>query len=285
MDFDVPVDFIDNAEFRAAESDSSEFLLAERSIYADAGAPADTHVTAVGDFELLQNLPLLSPAGERFLFRKMNFLKHCAERLRLSSASERTAVQENEILALLQDADAIRNHIAECNLRLVISVARKFATANVEFDELMSEGNEILLKAIQKFDYSLGYRFSTYAVNSIQRHYFRYLQRRHRRTEKERASPDELVGNIPQSDADELITEWIKEEERVAELIQRFAEALDEREERVIRERFGLGGSEPKTLRQLAEELSLSKERVRQLQLSALKKLRELHQQIGGEEE
>ncbi|MEZ6125525.1 MAG: sigma-70 family RNA polymerase sigma factor [Planctomycetaceae bacterium] len=274
--------FIDDPAF--AEGDLSELLFLPQgmSIYSDRLGDQE-EIDGGGDFDRLTNLPLLSQDGETFLFRKMNYLKQqaasIADRYRDSKVP---AAMQKKLERLLQDADSVRNHIAECNLRLVISISRRFSNSACDFDELMSEGNEILLKAITKFDFTRGFRFSTYATHSVQRHFFRLLQRRSRRNALELRGSADLLHEIPEAEEDALMAEWIREEHRVTNLIARMAERLDEREHQVILGRFGLGSDGAvRTLRELAAELQLSKERVRQLQIAAIEKLRDLFDDLS----
>lgn len=272
-----PVSYIQHSSFD--ELPAEDFLyISEGSIYSDREAAETLDLDGCGDFELLTDLPLLSPAGETFLFRKMNYLKHCAEQARLLHTEE----GDRQSRRFNDDADAVRNHIAECNLRLVISIARKFSNSHCDFDDLMSEGNEILLKAITKFDFSRGFRFSTYATHSVQRHFFRYTQRQQKRNMVEYRSAVEILNEVPSDELDPLIAQWIQEEERISELVARMAERLDEREQVVISGRFGLStGGVVRTLRELAGDLGLSKERVRQLQIVAVDKLRDFFDELA----
>lgn len=272
-----PVSYIHNPAFE--DGAPEDFIcISEGSIYSDRHSEETLELDGCGDFELLTDLPLLSPAGETFLFRKMNYLKFCAEQARRLN----TEAGDEQYRRCLEDADSVRNHIAECNLRLVISIARKFSNSNCDFDDLMSEGNEILLKAITKFDFSRGFRFSTYATHSVQRHFFRYTQRQQKRNMVEYRSAVEILNEVPADELDPLIAQWIQEEERISELVARMAERLDEREQVVISGRFGLStGGVVRTLRELATDLGLSKERVRQLQIAAVDKLRDLFDDLG----
>lgn len=274
---DDSIPFIGHESFADAVPDDILYLPAGTGMYTDQSA---AEFSECGDFERLSDMPLLSPEGESFLFRKMNYLRYQAEQARRRGTAEGSEEAER----LLQDACAVRNHIAECNLRLVISIARRFATSAFDFDELMSEGNEILLKAIGKFDFSRGFRFSTYATHSVQRHFYRYTQRQRRRNSVEMKSAVEVLNEIPDTEIDPLIAQWIAEEQRVTNLIARMAERLDEREQMVIAGRFGLNTNGViRTLRELAADLGLSKERVRQLQLTAVDKLRDLFDELEPE--
>src|SRR5579872_3959553 len=129
----------------------------QRLLKAPAGLPA----YLAGLYEV----PLLSAAAERHYFRKMNYLKHRAARLRKGLKVTRVTVAELDRLEdLLRQADEVKNLLIRSNLRLVVSVVRKFARPDVDFSELVSEGNLSLMRAIENFDFSRGFKFSTYGV-------------------------------------------------------------------------------------------------------------------------
>lgn len=286
LDLAEPIFYLHNETFEPSREDEFLYLRPGQSIYSENDQESQTRIKKSGDYENLQGLPLLSPKGEAFLFRKMNFLKFLAEERRSQIGSDigLSAADAAEISGLLEDAESVRNHIAECNLRLVISIARKFSTSSCDFDELMSEGNEILLKAINKFDFSRGFRFSTYATHSVQRHFYRYTQRRQKRNHVEFKSSVELLNEIPNVETDEVIAQWVQEEQRMTSLISQMADRLDEREQRIVIARFGLSGDGvAKTLRELSSEMGLSKERIRQLQIIAIEKLRDLFDELDPE--
>lgn len=281
LDLTEPVFYLPNEAFRVG-ADDLLYLEAGQSIYSESSD--STEASESGDYENLRGLPLLSSTGEAFLFRKMNYLKFLAEKTRLKLTKRRSKAALQELEDLLADADAVRNHIAECNLRLVISIARKFSASASDFDELMSEGNEILLKAINKFDFSRGFRFSTYATHSVQRHFYRYTQRRQKRNTLEHKSSVELLNEIPNGESDEVIDQWVREEQRMTALIGCMADRLDEREHKIVVARFGLSSDGvAKTLRELSSEMGLSKERIRQLQIIAIEKLRDLFDELDPE--
>lgn len=229
----------------------------------------------------LYAVPLLTAEGEQLLFRKLNYVKYWANVLRSrldDSHVDRQMVTTIE--ALLNTADCVRNQIVQSNLRLVVSIARKFSNSRQEFDEMVSEGNMILLNAVEKFDYSRGFRFSTYTTHAVQRHFYRRWQTQQRRRRKIQSAPQEIMDEVPMVRDD---TQYDPEPIRQLEqLIDRFDECLDDRERRIVEERFGLGQtSSGRTLRQIAEDLGISKERVRQLQFKAIDKLRQLAMELG----
>ncbi len=225
---------------------------------------------SVGDPEAaLQADSLLTPEGERHLFRQYNFCKYQLEKLRQSSPSASLNGRAGEIEELEHRATRSREILIQCNLRLVVGIAHKLRVGEVEADELIAEGNLILMNAIDKFDTGRGFRFSTYATHAIQRHFFRWLKRRQRRSQKEFLSAPEDLSRV----AHPLQVESELDVGLAKQLIGRMEERLTPREYEILIKRFGLNGHPAETLKSIADSLSLSKERVRQLQLSALKKL------------
>ncbi|GAB4141940.1 MAG: hypothetical protein Tsb009_11970 [Planctomycetaceae bacterium] len=217
---------------------------------------------------------LLSAETERRLFIHMNDLKRRANGLRSRldlNAPSRSQVEQ--CTQLLVDAKRIRDHICNCNLRLVFSIARKLSFSEDQFEELVAEAFPILLRCVDLFDASRGYRFSTYVTHAVRRHLYRVLKRiqRHRRQQPTVLSPNiikDIVGS-PESALEELDSSSL-----FKQIWKEAAEDLDDREKLILKRRFGLDGGEPQTLRKIAEELKISKERVRQLQIRALEKLR-----------
>lgn len=227
-------------------------------------------------YEWNSDAPLLTFEHEQLLFRALNLMLFRAERLRsrLSpSAPSRKAM--NEIDRLLRQAEEIRSQLVKSNMRLVGSIARKFSSQNCDVDDLSSDGCMILLGAIDRFDYSRGFRFSTYATHSIQRHFYRIWKQRQRRKERFPNLGAEMLAAVASNETEESICD---DPQAVVHRLMKRAEAtLDEREQQILISRFGLAASDgqSRTLREIAADLGLSKERVRQLQLTALKKLRE----------
>jgi RNA polymerase primary sigma factor len=220
-------------------------------------------------FADLYSTPLLTQGDEQHLFRKMNFLKFRANQLRagldLSHPTERVVTEIEQRLA---QAAEIRESIIRANLRLVVSIARRFADAHNDFDDLVSDGNLTLMNAVEKFDYARGFRFSTYATHAIQRDFYRQCRRR--RTDQTRfvRGIDEFIADAPDDETDPLVAEHFRRYGMLLELIEG---ELDEREQYVLTMRFGLDhDAGPQTLQTIGTRLGVSKERVRQLELRAI---------------
>src|SRR5690606_31001568 len=127
----------------------------------------------------LTEFELLPADEERDRFRRMNYWKYRAmvRRARIDPRDpDAEAVREVE--TLLKNAQELRDGLVQGNMRLVVSIAKEFADANNTLDELISEGAVTLMKAVDKFDYSRGYRFSTYATYAIRRNLYRFVVNR-----------------------------------------------------------------------------------------------------------
>ncbi len=218
---------------------------------------------------------LLTKDEEQFYFRRMNWLKFraSADRGRLDRRRA-TARQMDRIEGLLAEADTVKAILITANLRLVVSIAKKFVDPSWSFEELVSEGNVALMRAVEKFNFALGNRFSTYATYAIQRHFFR-LSQRGRKFRSRFTSDDAALAALaaeppspPQPSAAQI--------DSLKSLFAGFLEELEPRERRVVVARFGFDGRAPRTFRELGVQMGVCKERIRQIQGRAMEKLRSL---------
>jgi RNA polymerase primary sigma factor len=209
---------------------------------------------------------------EAHLFRKMNYLKYLASRIRdRIDPDSPSSVDVDEIERLQIEAVKLKNEIVETHLRLVVSVAKKHARAGYDLPERISDGTFALMQAVDRFDFSRGYRFSTYAywsiLNELSRHDRKERRRKNRSVGRyldSLASPDSAIDGQEHKEA----------QNRRTALVGRWLDRLDKRERRILARRYGLGGRPEQSLSQIGRDLGISKERVRQLLIRAQAKLR-----------
>lgn len=219
--------------------------------------------------------PLLSREQEAHLFRKMNYLKYLTSKIqeRITPARARTA-DLDEFERLQEQALAVKNQLIRANLRLVVSIAKKRVGLLNNFFELVSDGNMSLIRAVEKFDFSRGNKFSTYASWAIMKNFARSIPEEHTRRDRFVTGHDDAFEAATDNRADEYEQEKAQRlrQEAVSQLLGR----LDDRERRILISRFGIGGADEQTLEQLGRELGVTKERIRQLEVRAQSKLRKI---------
>ena len=241
--------------------------------------PLDTYVNDICKTKLL------NARQEAFLFRKYNFLKYQAKCLQ-EAITQRTQVSGllRELRGKLKEANALKHWLIQANLRLVVSTARQHTRNPSQMMELISEGNIALMNAVEKFDYSRGFKFSTYATWAMVKRFASYhtqLQRQHERYAGEVLY--EVTADLRVMESNVLAVESARKS-----LKEVMDETLEEREQVIVREHYGLGEQaemplqrKAKSFNQIGQLIGLSKERVRQIELVALQKLRRV---LSGEQ-
>lgn len=219
---------------------------------------------------------LLNREQEIYLFRKYNYLKYLAC---LGLEKIKHANYHGGNLKKIEDhlgrAEAIKKVIIEANLRLVVSIANKHFSGGTNIQDLVSEGNFSLMRAVEKFDYTKGYRFSTYATWAIAKDFARKIPAETSRPDRPGTAD---MTKIQQDMRIETGADISAIEHAQRSLDHIIRNNLTEREQYIIRNHFGLDGNKitkkGKSMKQIGDKLNISKERVRQIELVALQKLR-----------
>ncbi|KLU01199.1 RNA polymerase sigma factor RpoD [Rhodopirellula islandica] len=272
------IDFISNERFTMAREGkrifSSELGLAPRETALGIATIRRSGVDLPIHLGRLCEAPLLKPEQEKMLFERMNYLLQQAAIHRSVLNPERPSRHRLELIDLLVAlADWHRDRIVEANLRLVFSIVKKFVNPNNTFDDLLSDGIVALIRAVEKFDFDRGFRFSTYATQVVRRNSYRTVVLNQQERQRVQGGLQDMDIDLKEEEHSSAISEkrWHELRSRLSVMMG----DLDRREKFIIRARFSLGPHRKvHTLQSLADRLGVSKERVRQLERRAMDKLR-----------
>ncbi len=270
-----PVDYIYNAEFDDPTRESE--MLADMPGLAefDAKRAGKTPPKDVPPHMAhLYEWPLLTKEQEQHVFRKMNFLKHQLHKLQDAMDPAKARVQDLVRIDELKDGIRdCRDVLINCNQRLVYAQAKQKLALGENIDDLVSDGNLSLMRAVEKFDYGRGNKFSTYATWAIMKNFARSIPDAKTHKQRYMTGHDDLFEAKADVRTDEQ--EVLALADQARSRVNRLLEHLDARTREVIRMRTGLDGSEEMTLEQIGQHFGITKERVRQINVRGMKMLRE----------
>ena len=276
----------------------------------------------------MARVPLLTTEEEVRLAKQLESGYDAVHKLRENGAN---AQQQRKLEEVMEQGRAAREHLIKANTRLVVSIAKKYMGRGVPFLDLIQEGNLGLMKAVEKFDYRRGYRFSTYATWWIRQTItraiadqgrtirvpvhmsdsIRRLYKTARRLEQDmgrKPTPEEIANELdiePRKVQWMLKVSWqplslerpVGEEEDselgsfiedqssptptqtayqnlLREKVEEILSTLTPREARILRLRFGLQNGRSYTLEEVGKKFGLTRERIRQIEGKALRRLR-----------
>ncbi|MGI5500536.1 sigma-70 family RNA polymerase sigma factor [Lentzea sp. CA-135723] len=273
--------------------------------------------------------PLLTAAEEVDLSRRIEAGVYAAHLLETGEIGKR---EPRLLRRLVAEGERAKDHMIRANLRLVVSVAKKHSFRGLPFGDVVQEGNLGLIRAVEKFDYAKGYKFSTYAMWWIRQAIERGLAEQTRTVRlpvhvveevnklkkigqklsaalgreatveeiaaEAKCSPqrvqdlrdaartcvsletpvgdegDSVLGDLIQ-DTDGMSAPDLVEQQEFTEGVRSLLDVLPERQGRIMRLRYGLEDGRARTLQEVAEELGLTRERIRQLEKQSLAQLKQ----------
>jgi RNA polymerase primary sigma factor len=274
-----PIEYMASPEFEKADADQR--ILGDAVAEAAMGPREGRHPPPPKGLPIylrtLYKTPLLTKDQEQALFRRYNYLKFRAAKVQARVKDSRTPKVEDieEIEKFMDEANEVKNRIIQANLRLVVNIAKRHVGPQTNFFELISDGNMSLMRAVDKFDYMRGFKFSTYASWAIMKNFARSVPQEGVRRDRFMTGRDELLemSRDLRFEGDEGYKE---PDISVRQNIERVLDQLEPREREIVVRRFGLGETPAQTLEEVGRHFGVTKERVRQIEMRALNKLRGL---------
>lgn len=322
LDDDLSDEDLDEEDSIAEEISQLEKTFANAS-HAKINDPVKMYLKEIGQ------IPLLDPKEEPIIARQIQEGEEAKEAMKSPDLSEE---EKKKLAKVIADGEQAKQTLISSNLRLVVSIAKKYVGRGMLFLDLIQEGNCGLIKAVEKFDYTKGFKFSTYAtwwirqsitraiadqartiripvhmvetinkLTRIQRQLVQDLGRdplpeeiaekmenisaeKVREIQKIALDPVSLETPIGEED-DSHLGDFIEDKDTLSpddytnnqllkDEINAVLQGLTEREEKVLRLRFGLLDGRTRTLEEVGKEFNVTRERIRQIEAKALRKLK-----------
>jgi RNA polymerase sigma factor (sigma-70 family) len=213
---------------------------------------------------------------ERIMFLRFNFSKLKLTRLQKRIKRDGlTRERAEEFLEWHRRFEHFREYLVRTNLALVLAMAKRTRLGDVDFAEVVSEGNMALIRAVDKFNVDRGFKFSTYACRAILKAFSRTALKSSRHKMR---FPVEFEPDMEKSDWTDRRRDAVEEDciDELKAIVDRNLADLSDTEQTVIRRRFNWQQEEesPLTLEEVGQIIGVTKERVRQIQNKALAKIR-----------
>lgn len=326
-DEDLNEDDLSNEDLDEEDSIAEEISQLEKTFanasHAKINDPVKMYLKEIGQ------IPLLDPKEEPIIARQIQEGEQAKEDIKNPDLSEE---EKKQLAKIIADGEEAKQTLISSNLRLVVSIAKKYVGRGMLFLDLIQEGNCGLIKAVEKFDYTKGFKFSTYAtwwirqsitraiadqartiripvhmvetinkLTRIQRQLVQDLGRdpmpeeiaekmenisaeKVREIQKIALDPVSLETPIGEED-DSHLGDFIEDKDTLSpddytnnqllkDEINAVLQGLTEREEKVLRLRFGLLDGRTRTLEEVGKEFNVTRERIRQIEAKALRKLK-----------
>ncbi len=223
---------------------------------------------------------LMTASEEQLMFLRYNYAKRKLSLLRKKIARDGlTRAHANSTIDWNNRYEHLREYLVRTNLALVLAMAKRTRLGDIDFAEVVSEGNMALLRAVEKFNVDKGFKFSTYACRAILKAFSRISIKHSRHRTR---FPVEFEPELEKSDWADTRRDNVEKDltDELRQIVDRNLADLSDIEQTVIRQRFNWEQvkDSPMTLEQVGSVIGVTKERVRQIQNKALIKIRKLMQ-------
>ena len=275
-----PVDYMDHPDFNKRGIVRKVFGGEPKLVSRNGTRFVDVPDAVISLVTTGERIPALCVEHEQHLFMRFNFARREVARILASYAGKPlTYAATRRLLAWGHRVLAVRSIIVRINMPLVLAMAKRTKLHNIDFNEMISEGNMALLRSVEKFDCARGFKFSTYSCRAILKSFSRVAMRASRYRGR---FPTEVDPAMERSDHVDKLRIQVEQDcvDELKDILVSNVACLSDVERTVINERFALErvmiGLEqgPKTLEQVGRIIGVTKERVRQIQNNALKKIR-----------